>query len=125
MVTIKLHPKQICSYYNTASKNFSKTQPERFWCYSKNAEECGKWDLDNDSEFSENNSTLFWFESRLEADIFYNFICEQSDNESYCCSDESDYDFNYVVCVNINYIDSNVKSVAELLTLKEYINPLK
>ena len=121
METIKLTPEQICSYYETASKNFAKAQPERFWCYSKNGKDCDKWDLDNDPNFTEKNSSLFWFENRLEADIFYNFICEHSDNEAYYCSDENDYHLNYVVCVNINIIDSD-KQTRDLLTLKNYTN---
>tara|TARA_R110002153_G_scaffold153924_2_gene305923 strand:+ start:1866 stop:2234 length:369 start_codon:yes stop_codon:yes gene_type:complete len=117
MITITLTPEQICSYYVTASKNFAEAQPERFWCYSKNAEKCDKWDLDNDPDFTDDKSSLYWFDNKLQADIFYNFICEHTDNEAYCCSDESDFEECYVVCVNINMIDSD-KPTSELITMK-------
>ena len=60
---------------------------------------------------------LATIEKRIEADMFYNFICGHTDNEAYYCSDEADYDLNYVVCVNINMIDSD-KHTSELLTMK-------
>jgi len=118
MIQISLTPTQICSYYSTASKNFANQQPNRFWCHSKNAEKCDKYNLDNDPDFTESNSTLFWFESRLQADVFYNFICEHTDNDAYCCSDETDYDLNYVVCVNINIFDTDIRGVQNLVTMK-------
>ena len=117
MITLNLKPSQVCSYYATATKNFTNEQPERFYCYSKNGNECKKNDLVKDKNFKEENSSLFFFDNKLMADLFYNLICEHTENQAYYCSDEHSFEEPYVVCVNINIIESG-KSLYNLLNFK-------
>jgi len=119
MISINLKKHQVCSYYTTASKNFSTEQPERFYCYSKNGKECKENELSKDKNFGSDISSLFWFDNKLMADLFYNLICEHTENEAYYCSDESEHGEHepYVVCVNINIIDKD-ETIDKLLTFK-------
>ena len=117
MISINLKPHQVCHYYTTASKNFASEQPERFYCYSKNGNDCEENQLVKDKNFTKENSSLFWFDNKLMADLFYNLIVEHTDNDAYYCSDEFSSE-PYCVCVNINLMDNHEKSVDNLLNFK-------